>query len=89
MLRFVSQRTDIPKEEGHCLWFECYSLNRLWVVPHSEPSAQGAYLRYPLDDMLRILAITLVLLPLAACETAKGFGKDVESLGRNIQDEVE
>ncbi|MAF28729.1 MAG: 4-alpha-glucanotransferase [Croceicoccus sp.] len=32
-------------------------LNRLWVVPHSEPSAQGAYLRYPLDDMLRILAI--------------------------------
>ena len=32
-------------------------LNRLWVVPHGEPSAQGAYLRYPLDDMLRILAI--------------------------------
>ena len=39
--------------------------------------------------MLRILAIALVFLPLAACETAKGFGKDVESLGRNIQDEAE
>lgn len=32
-------------------------LSRLWVIPHGAPSAEGAYLTYPLDDMLRILAI--------------------------------
>ena len=32
-------------------------LNRLWVVPHGGSPADGAYLAYPLDDMLRILAI--------------------------------
>ncbi|WP_431470205.1 4-alpha-glucanotransferase [Sphingosinithalassobacter sp. LHW66-3] len=32
-------------------------LRRLWVVPHGASSAEGAYLRYPLDDMLRILAL--------------------------------
>lgn len=32
-------------------------LNRLWVVPHGQPSKNGAYLTYPLDDYLRILAI--------------------------------
>lgn len=32
-------------------------LNRLWVIPHGTHSAEGAYLRYPLDDLLRILAI--------------------------------
>jgi len=32
-------------------------LNRLWVIPHGTSSAEGAYLTYPLDDMLRILAI--------------------------------
>ncbi|WP_347302896.1 4-alpha-glucanotransferase [Croceibacterium sp. TMG7-5b_MA50] len=32
-------------------------LNRLWVVPHGQASKHGAYLTYPLDDYLRILAI--------------------------------
>lgn len=32
-------------------------LSRLWVVPHGKASRDGAYLTYPLDDMLRILAI--------------------------------
>lgn len=32
-------------------------LNRLWVIPHGGTAADGAYLKYPLDDMLRILAI--------------------------------
>ncbi len=32
-------------------------LNRLWVIPHGGSAADGAYLRYPLGDMLRVLAI--------------------------------
>ena len=32
-------------------------LRRLWIIPHGSASAEGAYLTYPLDDMLRILAI--------------------------------
>lgn len=32
-------------------------LSRLWVVPHGEPADEGAYLDFPLEDMLRILAI--------------------------------
>lgn len=32
-------------------------LNRLWVVPHGGSAADGAYLAYPLSDMLHILAI--------------------------------
>ena len=32
-------------------------LARLWVIPHGCSSAEGAYLTYPLDDMLRVLAI--------------------------------
>ena len=32
-------------------------LQRLWVVPDGKSAADGAYLSYPVDDMLRILAI--------------------------------
>ncbi|PWW03573.1 4-alpha-glucanotransferase [Hoeflea marina] len=32
-------------------------LSRLWVVPQGEAPGEGAYLTYPLEDMLRILAI--------------------------------
>lgn len=32
-------------------------LNRMWVIPHGGSPADGAYLKYPLTDMLRILAI--------------------------------
>ncbi|MEB0076165.1 4-alpha-glucanotransferase [Pseudomonas sp. CCI3.2] len=32
-------------------------LQRLWVVPVGSPPSQGAYLNYPLDDMLRLLAL--------------------------------
>lgn len=32
-------------------------LQRLWVVPVGSSPAEGAYLNYPLDDMLRLLAL--------------------------------
>lgn len=32
-------------------------LARLWVVPPDAPPAAGAYLRYPLDDLLRLIAL--------------------------------
>jgi 4-alpha-glucanotransferase len=32
-------------------------LKRLWLVPHGAGATEGAYLRYPLDDMLRLIAL--------------------------------
>lgn len=32
-------------------------LMRLWLVPQSEPSSNGAYLHFPLDDLLRLTAL--------------------------------
>lgn len=32
-------------------------LQRLWVIPNDAPPADGAYLYYPLDDLLRLLAL--------------------------------
>lgn len=32
-------------------------LARLWLVPDGESSKKGAYLRYPIDDLLRLIAL--------------------------------
>jgi 4-alpha-glucanotransferase len=32
-------------------------LKRLWLVPHGAGATEGAYLRYPLTDMLRLIAL--------------------------------
>ncbi|AUW58422.1 4-alpha-glucanotransferase [Sphingobium sp. SCG-1] len=32
-------------------------LRRLWVVPEGAPASRGAYLTFPMEDMLRILAL--------------------------------
>ena len=32
-------------------------LRRLWLIPHGAGADQGAYLRYPFEDMLRLLAL--------------------------------
>jgi 4-alpha-glucanotransferase len=32
-------------------------LRRLWLVPDGESAKDGAYLRYPLDDLLRLIAL--------------------------------
>lgn len=33
------------------------ALLRLWWIPKAEPAAQGAYVSYPLDDLLAVLAL--------------------------------
>ncbi|HXO99531.1 MAG TPA: 4-alpha-glucanotransferase [Luteibacter sp.] len=33
------------------------SLKRLWMVPHGAGATEGAYVRYPLTDMLRLIAL--------------------------------
>ncbi len=32
-------------------------LQRLWVIPMGSPPSEGAYLNYPIDDMLRLLTL--------------------------------
>ena len=32
-------------------------LMRLWLVPEGAPSSEGAYLSYPMDDLMRLLAL--------------------------------
>lgn len=32
-------------------------LQRLWVAPEGAPPGEGAYLRYPMDDLLRLVAL--------------------------------
>jgi 4-alpha-glucanotransferase len=32
-------------------------LQRLWLIPDGEPALNGAYLRYPTDDLLRLIAL--------------------------------
>ena len=39
--------------------------------------------------MTRLALMMSALLVLAACETTKGFGEDVEDLGQTIQEEAE
>lgn len=33
------------------------ALQRLWVIPQGGEASEGAYLRYPLDDLLRLVAL--------------------------------
>ncbi len=39
--------------------------------------------------MLRATLLITALLGLAACETAEGFGRDVQAAGQAIEDEAE
>ncbi|NOM30251.1 4-alpha-glucanotransferase, partial [Klebsiella pneumoniae] len=35
-------------------------LRRLWLIPQGAKPSEGAYLNYPLDDLLRLLALESV-----------------------------
>lgn len=58
-------------------------LNRLWVVPHGGSPADGAYLAYPLDDMLRILAIE------SHRANAVVIGEDLGTVPEGLRDRLE
>ena len=40
-----------------CASIHAMGLMRLWLVPRGAPPSEGAYLAYPLDDLLRLLAL--------------------------------
>ena len=58
-------------------------LNRLWVVPHGAASAEGAYLSYPLQDMLRVLAIE------SHAAKALVIGEDLGTVPRGLRPQLD
>ncbi|MDB5373374.1 MAG: 4-alpha-glucanotransferase [Belnapia sp.] len=57
-------------------------LARLWVVPAGMGAAEGAYLRYPLEDMLRLLALE------SHRHQAIVIGEDLGTLPEGFHDRV-
>lgn len=58
-------------------------LQRLWLVPEGASPADGAYLRYPLTDLLRLLALE------AARHHAIVVGEDLGTVPEGFQDALE
>lgn len=58
-------------------------LNRLWVIPHGGSAADGAYLRYPLEDMLRVLALE------SRRARAVVIGEDLGTIPDGLRDRLE
>ncbi|OCW56974.1 4-alpha-glucanotransferase [Hoeflea olei] len=58
-------------------------LNRLWVVPQGGTADEGAYLHFPLEDMLRILAIESVR------ARAVVIGEDLGTIPPGLRDRLE
>jgi 4-alpha-glucanotransferase len=58
-------------------------LQRLWVVPKGAGAADGAYLRYPVDDLLRLLALE------SHRRRAVVIGEDLGTLPEGFHDRME
>ena len=58
-------------------------LQRLWVVPRGAGPAEGAYLRYPMDDLVRLLALELHR------HRAIVIGEDLGTLPEGFHDRME
>jgi len=54
---FIATIRWVVRHAGGIRIDHAMGLQRLWVVPDGEPASEGAYLSYPIDDMLRVLAI--------------------------------
>jgi 4-alpha-glucanotransferase len=54
---FLATLRAAMKHAGGVRIDHAIGLQRLWVSPDGGPAAGGAYLRYPLDDLLRLIAL--------------------------------
>jgi len=54
---FIALLRAVMRDRGGVRIDHILGLQRLWVVPQGAPSAAGAYLQYPLEDMLNLLAL--------------------------------
>jgi 4-alpha-glucanotransferase len=54
---FISTLRAAMKHAGGVRIDHAMGLQRLWLTPHSVSPAEGAYLGYPRDDMLRLIAL--------------------------------
>ncbi len=59
-------------------------LNRLWLVPEGAPPTQGAYLKYPLKDLLRLIALESVRH--RALIVGEDLGTVPEGFGKTLAD---
>lgn len=57
-------------------------LMRLWVIPHGAKASEGAYLAYPLRDLLRLIALE------SHCHRAIIVGEDLGMVPRGFRDEM-
>lgn len=58
-------------------------LRRLWLVPEGQPASAGAYLSYPLDDLLRLVALESVR------HRAVVVGEDLGTVPAGFRDELD
>ncbi len=54
---FIATIRSAVRHAGGIRIDHAMGLQRLWVVPDGRPASEGAYFSYPIDDMLRVLAI--------------------------------
>ena len=54
---FISTLRAAMRDAGGVRIDHAMGLARLWLVPRGASAAEGAYLTYPLDDMLRLVAL--------------------------------
>ncbi|KIH83606.1 4-alpha-glucanotransferase [Pseudomonas batumici] len=57
-------------------------LQRLWVIPLGSPSSDGAYLYYPLDDLLRLLTLE------SARHQALVLGEDLGTVPEGLREKL-
>jgi 4-alpha-glucanotransferase len=55
-------------------------LNRMWVIPRGAEPTEGVYLRYPLQDMLGLVALE------AGCHQALVIGEDLGTVPAGLRD---